>query len=131
MKQQSILKMGLIAVALPLFILMTALQEPKADAILGTWKEKDGNKTIYIYKIKSEYFGKIKENLSTKENRLEPGMVIMKNFIYDDDEWRGTVEIPTKDLSLKGKIEMLGPNEIKSTATIAFFGKSKTWLRVK
>jgi len=119
------------SVALLIFVVMSSFQSPDPDAILGTWKEKDGTKTIEIYKIKTSYFGKITENLSDHENKIKPGTVIMKNFVYDDEEWKGTVEIPTKDLSLKGKITMQNPNEIKSTATIAFIGKSKTWLRVK
>lgn len=121
----------LTATSLLIFVMMSALQTPKPDAIVGTWKEKDGTKTIKIYKVNSSYFGKIVENLSNHENKLQPGMVIMKNFVYDDEEWRGTVEIPTKDLSLRGKIKMQNQNEIMSTASIAFIGKSKTWLRVK
>ena len=121
----------LTATSLLDFIIMSSFQSPKPDAILGTWKEKDGTKTIKIYKVNSSYFGKITENLSNDENKLQPGMVIMKNFVYDDEEWKGTVEIPTKDLSLKGKITMQSLNQIKSTASIAFIGKSKTWLRVK
>ena len=110
---------------------MSSFQSPDPDAILGTWKEKDGTKTIEIYKVKTSYFGKITENLSDHENKLQPGTVIMKDFVYEDGEWEGTVEIPTKDLSLKGKITMQNENEIKSTATVVFIGKSKTWLRVK
>ncbi|HTN19256.1 MAG TPA: DUF2147 domain-containing protein [Pelobium sp.] len=110
---------------------MSSFRMPEPDAILGTWKEKDGTKTIEIYKVKTSYFGKITENLSDHENKLQPGTVIMKDFVYEDGEWEGTVEIPTKDLSLKGKITMQNENEIKSTATVVFIGKSKTWLRVK
>ena len=121
----------LSSVALLIFIFMSSFQSPNPDAILGTWKEKDGTKTIEIYKVKTSYFGKITENLSDHENKLQPGTVIMKDFVYEDGEWEGTVEIPTKDLSLKGKITMQNENEIKSTATVVFIGKSKTWLRVE
>ena len=121
----------LSSVALLIFIFVSSFQSPNADAILGTWNEKDGTKTIEIYKVKTSYFGKITENLSDHENKLQPGTVIMKDFVYEDGEWEGTVEIPTKDLSLKGKITMQNENEIKSTATVVFIGKSKTWLRVK
>lgn len=109
---------------------MSSFQIPNPDAILGLWKEKDGTKTIKIYKVKSEYFGKITENLSDDENKIQPGTVIMKNFIFEDEEWIGTIDIPSRDLTLKGKITLQGPNEIKSVASIAFIGKSKTWVRL-
>lgn len=110
---------------------MSAFQVANPDAIVGTWKEKDGTKTIEIYKVNTSYFGKITENLSEKENKIKPGTVIMKDFVYEDDKWKGTIDIPSRDLSLKGKITLEGPNEIKSVATVAFVGKSKSWTRVE
>lgn len=112
-------------------ILLTSFTVTQGDAILGTWKEKDGTKTINIYKVGDSYFGKITENLSKDENKIEPGTIIMKNFVYEDEEWKGTIDIPTRNLSLKGKITLENDDEIKSVAMIAFIGKSKTWVRVK
>ncbi len=121
----------IISVFLIIFITLSSFSENQADAILGTWKEKDGTKTIKIYKVETSYFGKITENLSKEENKIKPGTVIMKDFVYDDEEWKGTIEIPSRDLSLKGKIKMESPDEFTATATIVFIGKSKTWVRVK
>ena len=66
---------------------MSAFLAPNPDAIVGTWKEKGGEKTIEIYKVNTAYFGKITENLSDKEDKLQPGTVIMKDFVYKDEEW--------------------------------------------
>lgn len=121
----------LITAALLIFISMSSFHALEADAIIGIWKEKDGTKTIKIYKVETNYFGKITENLSNDENKIQPGTVIMKDFVYDNEEWNGTIEIPNRDLSLKGKITMENLDEIKATATVVFIGKSKTWLRVK
>lgn len=120
-----------ISAALLLFVVMSSFQTKNPDAILGVWKEKDGTKTIKIYKVETSYFGKITENLSKEENKIQPGTVIMKDFVFDDEEWTGTIEIPNRDLSLKGKITMESKNQITSIARIAFIGKSKTWLRIK
>lgn len=121
----------LTIVPLLILILSSSFQSTDPDAILGTWKEKDGTKTIEIYKVKTSYFGKITENLSEGENKIKPGTVIMKDFVYNDEEWKGTIEIPTRDMSLKAKITLEGPNEIKAVATIFFIGKAKTWLRAE
>lgn len=109
----------------------SAFKASNADAIVGVWKEQNGNKTIEIYKVENSYSGKIVENLSDNEDKLEVGTVIMKDFIYEDNEWKGTIEIPNRDMSLKGKIILQSANKIKSVATVAFIGKSKIWLRVK
>ncbi|WP_161603029.1 DUF2147 domain-containing protein [Pedobacter arcticus] len=110
---------------------MSSFHALQPDSIIGLWKEKDGTKTIKIYKVETSYFGKITENLSDDENKIQPGTVIMKDFVYENEEWKGTIEIPNRDLSLKGKITMENPDELKATATVVFIGKSKTWLRVK
>ncbi|HEX7367510.1 MAG TPA: DUF2147 domain-containing protein [Pelobium sp.] len=123
-------KLVFTVIGLLIFIAMASFKAPNPDAILGVWKEKDGTKTIQIYKINSKYFGKITENLSEDENKIQPGTVIMKNFVFENDEWKGTIEIPTRNLTLKGKITLESPKQIKSVATIAFIGKSKTWLKV-
>lgn len=121
----------IISAVLLMFVSMSSFIAFQGDAIVGTWKEKDGTKTIKIYKVENTYFGKITENLSDREDKIQPGTVIMKDFVYEDDEWKGTIEIPSRDLSLKGKIEMQGPDEFIATATVVFIGKSKTWVRVK
>lgn len=118
-------------VTLFVFFTLTSFSPTGADAILGIWKEQDGTKTIKIYKVEGHYFGKLTENLSDHENKLQPGTVIMKDFVFEDDVWAGTIEIPTKSLRLKGKIVLENKDQIKSTVTIVFIDKSKTWLRVK
>ena len=124
-------KSTIISAVLIIFIALSSFSTNQADSILGTWKEKDGTKTIKIYKVESSYFGKITENLSDDENKLKPGTVIMKDFVYDDEEWKGTIEIPTRDLSLKAKIKMDNADEFTATATIIFVGKSNSCIRVK
>ncbi len=124
-------KYFLFGTAILLLTAFSAFQPSEADAILGKWKEKGGTKTIKIYKVENSYFGKLTENLSKDENKLKPGTVIMKDFIFDDDEWRGSIEVPTRDLKLKGKIILENENQIRSIASVAFIGKSKTWVRVR
>ncbi|MFC5284400.1 DUF2147 domain-containing protein [Pedobacter alpinus] len=113
------------------FILMSSFKTQDADAIIGTWKEQGGTKTIQIYKVDEFYFGKLTENLSTDENKIKPGTIIMKNFVYENGVWEGTIEIPNRDMSLKGKIVLENENQMKAIATVIFVGKSKVWDRVK
>ncbi len=119
----------LTGISLLILIVSISFKASNPDAILGVWKEKDGTKTIKIYKVENSYFGKITENLSEEENKIEPGTVIMKDFVYKNEEWKGTIDIPSRDLTLKCKIILESENQIKSVATVAFFGKSKTWVR--
>ncbi|MEO5911078.1 MAG: DUF2147 domain-containing protein, partial [Pelobium sp.] len=66
-------------------------------------------------------------------DKLVVGTVIMKNFVFDEEEnsWEGRVIIPTRDMNLKGEIVMENRDQIKSVAKIAIFSKTKVWRRIK
>jgi uncharacterized protein (DUF2147 family) len=103
------------------------------DAIVGKWKEESGVRTIEIYKSGNEFFGKIINNKHESEDQLTPGTVIMDNFIYDkeDQNWKGKVVIPSRDMNLNGTIILENEYQIKSVVKVAFVSKSKIWNRVK
>ena len=103
------------------------------DAIVGKWTEESGVRTIEIYKSGNEFFGKILNNKHESEDQLTPGTVMMDNFIYDkeDQNWKGKVVIPSRDMNLNGTIILENEYQIKSVVKVAFVSKSKIWNRVK
>src|SRR5690348_10048663 len=78
-----------------------------SDSIIGVWQNGTGKGHIQIYKQGSKFFGKIiwlkepmdratgRPKLDTKNpdpsQRNNPiiGLIMMRNFIYNDGEWTG------------------------------------------
>ncbi len=113
-----------------LFLTITAFTIQSPDDIIGKWQEADGVRTIQIYKVNDHFFGKILKNKHQQNDQLTPGTVMMEDFTYEDEVWRGKVYIPSKDMTLKAKITLNEPDQMVSTATWGIFSKSKTWLRL-
>ncbi|HEY1112170.1 MAG TPA: DUF2147 domain-containing protein [Chitinophagaceae bacterium] len=124
---------------------------PKADAILGVWANGSGKGHIQIYKSGSKYNGKIvwlKEpngkDGKPKVDRHNPdpskraqpvmGMVMLRNFVFEDGEWTGGhVYNPSDGKEYKAYIRMNNPNDIdvRGYIGISLIGKTDKWMRVK
>lgn len=137
-----------------LILSITGLSQT-SDAILGTWwnAEKDGQ--VEVYKVGSEYRGRIvyvKENFnsdgsSPKRDILNPneklrsrvlmGMIILTGLKFDSDdkEWTEGTIYDTKSgntYSCYAKLNADGTLYFKGyLMEMRFIGRSTTWTRVK
>ena len=124
---------------------------PSADAIVGVWANGSGKGHIQIYKTGNKYNGKIvwlKEpngkDGQPKVDRHNPdpskrarqvmGMVMLRNFVFDDGEWTdGYIYNPQDGKEYKAYIKMNNSNEIavRGYMGISLIGKTDTWTRVR
>lgn len=137
-----------------LSVLLSAapLSAPRnADAILGVWANGSNKGHIQIYKSSGKYQGKIvwlrepkdqegKPKVDKRnpdpEKRTRPvmGMVMLRNFVYDDNEWTGGyIYNPSDGKEYKAYIKLNNANEltVRGYIGISLIGKSDTWTRVK
>jgi uncharacterized protein (DUF2147 family) len=139
----------LLILFLTIFSLDTWAQ--KADAILGTWANTNGQDHILIYKKGDKFFGKLDwikvpndeqgKPKADKNNpdpalRLRPdlGLELLKDFTFDGDNVYsgGTVYDPKNGKTYSCKMTLDGNNlNIRGYIGISLFGRSVTWTRVK
>lgn len=143
-----------LSLSIGLMLSLSALGQTP-DAILGTWwnAEKDGQ--VEVYKVGSEYRGRIvyvKENVnpdgsSPKKDNLNPneklrsrvlmGMIILTGLKFDanDKEWAEGTIYDTKSgntYSCYAKLNSDGTLYFKGYMMgMRFIGRSTTWTRVK
>lgn len=124
----------------------------KADAIIGVWKNGTGKGHIQIYKNDNKYYGKIiwlkdamdpatgrpKVDLKNAdpEKRNHPliGLVMLKDFTYDDGEWTdGHIYNPSDGKEYKAymKLKDYKTLSVRGYIGISLLGKTDTWTRVK
>ncbi len=146
----------LSAFALALFALATlpaarAQQlSPKLQNAIGHWQIVNSDGTpggkAETYLVNGKLFGKVTEvrpgrtphdvcNKCSGEykNQLILGMVFMRNFHPDGDDWvDGTVVDPENGKEYKGKIWAIGNDKLGMRGFIGFslFGRTETWTRL-
>ena len=123
----------------------------KADAILGTWANANGQDHILIYKRDDKFFGKLDwikfpndENGKPKTDKNNPdpalrsrpdlGLELLKDFTFDGDNVYsgGTVYDPKNGKTYNCKMTLEGNKlTIRGFIGISLFGRSVTWTRVK
>jgi uncharacterized protein (DUF2147 family) len=123
----------------------------KADAILGTWANTNGQDHILIYKKGDKFFGKLdwikvpndeQGKPKTDKNNPDPalrsrpdlGLELLKDFTFDGDNVYsgGTVYDPKNGKTYSCKMTLDGNNlNIRGYIGISLFGRSVTWTRVK
>ena len=138
-----------IVILLILFVattnFMSAQSVLKQDEVLGEWFTSDKKGVILIYKTGNKYFGKVikgnDENAEkfdvnnpdpSKRKQTRVGLVILKNFVYDDEEWEdGTIYDPNNGKTYSCVMELDGPNKLEITGYIGFtfFGRTEVWTR--
>jgi uncharacterized protein (DUF2147 family) len=123
----------------------------KADAVLGTWVNPNGQDHILIYKKGNKYFGKLDwikfpndEQGKPKSDKKNPdlalrsrpllGLELLKDFTFDGDNvWNdGTIYDPKSGKTYSCKMTLDGNSlKIRGYVGISLFGRSETWTRVK
>jgi len=126
------MKISIRRTALFVFLLFTAGYAQTAlngDAILGRWQGEKNSNVILIYQSNGQYFGKVDHS----ENASSEGMVILKNFSFNNDtrEWDGKVYAPKRDMYFDASIKTINDSTISVTAYAGSRSRSATWKRVK
>ncbi|MFH1296940.1 MAG: DUF2147 domain-containing protein [Bacteroidota bacterium] len=126
-----------------------------ADDIVGTWLNEEGTAQVGVFKVGSQYYGKIvwletpndsitglprtdKENPDPAEQKKPlMGLVNLKGFVFDgDDEWKeGTIYDPkngkTYSCYMKFVDESKNTLKIRGFIGISLLGRTTYWTPVK
>jgi len=123
----------------------------KADAILGTWVNPNGQDHILIYKKGNKYYGKLDwikfpndETGKPKTDKNNPdkalqsrpdlGLELLKDFTFDGDNVYedGTIYDPKSGKTYSCKMTLAGTSlKIRGYIGISLFGRTEVWTRVK
>ncbi|WP_041469061.1 DUF2147 domain-containing protein [Chloroherpeton thalassium] len=146
------LKIALLFFVISLFAKTTLAQEFHADDVLGIWYNDEKTAKIEMYKEDEKYHGKIvwlKNPIDTatgnpkvdKNNpdealRQRPivGLVLIKNFIFDEDEWEdGEIYDPKNGKTYSCYMVLETPNKlrVRGFIGISLLGRTTYWTRVE
>jgi uncharacterized protein (DUF2147 family) len=140
-----------------LLVLITAPQvkAQKAGDILGVWLNADKDAHVEIYQQGNQYFGKIiwmKEPIDpatgkpkldvlnpdvSLQSRPKMGLVLLSNFVFDDDEWTdGEIYDPKSGKTYSCYMEFEEENDlntlkIRGYIGVSLVGKTTYWTKVK
>lgn len=121
----------------------------QADDILGVWYNQEKTGKVEIYKTGEKYFGKIvwlkeplrdgkpkldKENEDESlRNRPVMGLVILKDFVFDEDEWEdGTIYDPKNGKTYSCYITKEGDIlHVTGYIGFSFIGRTSDWTRAE
>ena len=121
------------------------------DAIVGVWSDGHGKGHVQIYKQSGKYYGKIiwlktpkEPNCQPKMDRKNPneslrnrpvmGLVVLRDFKYDDGEWSsGYIYNPSDGKEYKAYMKMNDDNTLSVRGYVGFswIGKTDVWKRIK
>lgn len=152
------MKTSTYLITLSLFAFMASgmlhAQTSKPEDVKGLWLNADGDARIEIYSLGSKYSGKIvwlkepidPETKRAKQDKHNPdpklkntptmGLVIMKDFKFEDGEWsNGTIYDPKSGKTYKCFIKMPNHNvmDVRGYIGASWMGLGRTtqWTRVK
>ncbi|MFC2102068.1 DUF2147 domain-containing protein [Bacteroidota bacterium] len=128
-------------------------QTYQADDIVGKWLNEEGTAQVEIFKVGSQFYGKIvwletpidsitglprtdKENPDPAlKSKPLLGLVNLSGFVFDgDDEWEdGTIYDPKNGKTYSCKIEFDNPQKLKIRGYIgiSLLGRTTYWTPVK
>ncbi|MEO8173552.1 MAG: DUF2147 domain-containing protein [Sediminibacterium sp.] len=121
------------------------------DDIIGVWLSANGQAHLQIYKEADKYFGKLvwlkepnnakgtpKVDANNPDEQLRTktllGLVILRNFKYDDGEWSGgRVYDPQngKDYKCYMKLKDAKTLNVRGYIGFSLLGRTEVWTRVK
>lgn len=121
------------------------------DAIVGVWSDGHEKGHVQIYKLNGKYYGKIiwlktpkdpngqpkmdrKNQNSSLRARPVMGLLVLRDFKYDDGEWSsGYIYNPSDGKEYKAYMKMNDSNTLSVRGYVGFswIGKTDTWTRVK
>lgn len=136
------------------FAFVSALLAQNADDVVGTWLTQDGDSKVEIVKkTDGKYEGKIvwlkepfeddgttekldDENPDPKlKTRPIMGLPLLKNFVFDDDEWDdGTIYDPKSGKTYSCYMWFDDSKDVlfvKGFIGVSLIGKKVSWERVK
>lgn len=146
---------GLCALAVVLLALVSVAGAqqltPKLQKALGHWQivngDGDPGGQVETYMENGKLFGRVTQVRPGRtpqdvcdrcsgdyKNKLILGMVIMRDFHAEGDDWvGGTVVDPENGKEYKGKIWSIGNDQLKMRGFIgiALLGRTETWVRMK
>lgn len=124
----------------------------KPDDVVGKWRTANGKGVIEIYKSKNgTYEGRVLGGDPQKDKNGNPvmtdvknpdpnkrhlptrGMVILTNFVFEDDEWiDGNVYNPEdgKDYSCKIWMDDYNTLNLRGYVGISLLGRTEKWTRI-
>lgn len=122
-----------------------------ADDILGVWKNASGKGYVEIYKEGNKYYGKLVWLKKTHDDKGMPyldtknpdkagstrpllGLVMLRDFLFNEDEWSGgKVYNPEDGKEYKSYMKLKNPQTLFVRGFIGFswIGKTLTFQRVK
>jgi uncharacterized protein (DUF2147 family) len=141
----------IFALALLVLVAATSAQQltPKLQNAVGNWQTYDGGKSagkVETYLLNGQLFGRVTQvrpgrtpqdvcNKCSGEykNHLILGMVIMRNFHTDGDDWvGGNVVDPENGKDYKGKIWSEGNDKLhmRGYIGISWLGRTEVWTRI-
>jgi len=122
------------------FKINSKLINDESEKIVGVWLTYDKTSKIQIYKVESQFFGKIIW-LATKESKeamkVTPkiGYQIFKKFVFEGQNiWSGgQVSDPISGMTVSGKMTLKDENTLNVRGYLGapMFGKTVVLLRVE
>lgn len=146
------MKTILLSITALLFTGFVSGQTFNADDILGVWLNEDKDAHVEVYKEGDKYFGKIvwlkfpndevtgkpkvddenpDENL---QNEPVLGLVLLKDFVFDEDEWdSGTIYDPKNGKTYDCYMVLKDEDNLKIRGYIGItlLGRTTYWTRVR
>ncbi len=122
-------------------IKISSAQTNNADLIIGDWEDLKKEVLIRCYKENGKYYAKTLwvENLNDRGKPLPDNeknwinMVVMKNFVYDKNEWNGgTIYVPKTEKTYTAYVKLISTNILKVTGFVwfRFLSESQLFTRV-
>jgi uncharacterized protein (DUF2147 family) len=140
--------MKIAGLLLGLIMPVCLVAQKKADDIVGNWIVGDNKAKILVYRSGTKYYGKITwlkepvKNGKQKTDAKNPdpkkrsipiiGLVVLKDFIFDDGEWAsGEIYDPSSGNEYSCKITMPDKNtmKVRGYIGISLFGRTEVWKR--
>jgi len=133
-----------------MWIVKGSIAQTRADDVVGVWLTSGGEPAkVQIYKFGEKYFGKIVWLQNTiegkqmvdinnpdehKRNQPIVGLIIMRSFQFDYDEWDdGTIYDPENGKTYSCRLTFKDANtlRVRGYIGIPLFGRTEIWSRSK